>query len=137
MSPTWGSTASRTESSPPTPSETCPTALLGARFGPSMRELETHICPDENQLLLSVQGMLSSRERQAIEEHIDHCVECRRVVAQLIQVSAAPETKVEPPSSTLIRIPAGPNLAESDNAPQLLPRGTNLGRYVILDCLGR
>jgi len=101
-----------------------------------MHELQTPTCLDENQLLLSVQGMLSSAERRAVEEHIDQCVECRRVLAQLIQVTAPPETRLDPPSSTLIRIPAGPSVAESDNAPQLLPRGTNLGRYVILDCLG-
>jgi len=101
-----------------------------------MRELQTPPCPDENQLLLSVQGMLSSGERQAIEEHIDHCEECRRVVAQLIRVSAAPESRSEPSSSTLIRITSGPNAHESSGSPELLSRGTNLGRYVILDFIG-
>jgi predicted Ser/Thr protein kinase len=103
-----------------------------------MRELQTSTCPDENQLLLWVQGLHSPQERNQLEQHIDQCEECRRVAAQLIRVTAAPDAKSIQPSVTLIRVPAGPepNGTDSPAPGQLLARGTNLGRYVILDCLG-
>src|SRR6266852_9748793 len=103
-----------------------------------MRELQTSTCPDENELLLWIQGLLSPQERNQLEQHIDQCEECRRVVAQLIRVTAAPDAKSIQPSVTLIRIPAAPepNGTQSPALGQLLVRGTNLGRYVILDCLG-
>src|SRR5262249_34671614 len=102
-----------------------------------MRELQTFTCPDENQLLLSIQGLLSSPERNRLEQHIDQCEECRRVVAQLIRFTDASEAKSPERSVTLIGVPAGaePN-ARSPAPVQLLARGTNLGRYVILDCIG-
>ena len=102
-----------------------------------MRELQTFTCPDENQLLLSIQGLLSPPERNRLEQHIDQCEECRRVVAQLIRVTDATEAKSTQPSVTLIRVPVGaePN-PESPVPVQLLARGTNLGRYIILDCIG-
>lgn len=87
----------------------------------SMVELDGSHCPDENQLLMSVKGVLASQDRQAIELHIDSCDICRRTLAQLLKTSVPPEE--------------GPDEPEWETP--LLPRGTNLGRFVLLDCLGK
>src|SRR5262249_46814553 len=87
----------------------------------SMVELDASLCPDENQLLMSVKGALASNEREAIELHIDACEMCRRTLAQLLKTSVPPDEESDEPEWPT----------------PLLPRGTNLGRFVLLDCLGK
>jgi len=87
----------------------------------SMVEVDSSLCPDENQLLMSVKGALATQDREAIELHIDGCEMCRRTLAQLLKTSVPPEE--------------GPDEVEWPTP--LLPRGTNLGRFVLLDCLGK
>jgi anti-sigma factor RsiW len=90
---------------------------------PTWLQLEpgASLCPDENQLLMAVKGALKTQEREAIELHIDACETCRQTLAQVLKASVPPEEGPEEPEWPT----------------SLLPRGTNVGRFVLLDCLGR
>jgi len=79
-------------------------------------------CPDENELVMSLHGLLSPSSRARLENHIDQCDRCRSLVATVVKVSVDPGE--DPP-------------AEEEAGAVSLPRGTNLGRYVLLDCIGR
>src|SRR5690348_13839263 len=79
-------------------------------------------CPDENELMKSLRGLLTPNSRAALERHIDQCDRCRSLVATVVRVSVEPE---------------GDQAVEEEPPPAGLPRGTNLGRYVLLDCIGR
>src|SRR5262245_8311810 len=79
-------------------------------------------CPDENELVMSMHGLLTPNQRADLERHIDGCDRCRALVATLVKVSFDPGDDLldgEPPGAAQ------------------LPRGTNLGRYVLLDGIGR
>jgi eukaryotic-like serine/threonine-protein kinase len=90
-------------------------------------------CIDANTVLKFVRGALSEQDATRVEGHIDRCAECRRALVEFArsslfadEVGAAPTTV---PLSTL----------DSDHAPipaALLPRGTLIGRYLLLDRLG-
>ncbi len=71
---------------------------------------------------MSLHGLLSPSSRARLERHIDQCDRCRSLVATVVKVSVDPG---EDPS------------AEEEAGAVSLPRGTNLGRYVLLDCIGR
>jgi serine/threonine protein kinase len=79
-------------------------------------------CPDENELVMSLHGLLTPSSRAELERHIDQCDRCRSLVATVVKVS------VEPGEDQAV---------EEEPGPATLPRGTNLGRYVLLDCIGR
>jgi predicted Ser/Thr protein kinase len=79
-------------------------------------------CPDENRLIMCLNGLLDSQSRAEIEQHLDGCDSCRALIAQLLRAT----TQLSTDSSPVEEAPD-----------QLLHRGTNLGRYVLLDCIGR
>jgi predicted Ser/Thr protein kinase len=72
---------------------------------------------DENVLARHVGGEGSETERARVAEHIDACDRCRELVSALVRTLVTPEQ--DRPSW------------------RLLARGTNLGRYVLLDPVGR
>ncbi len=74
-------------------------------------------CLDENAVALYLAEETPEGEREAVRNHLDTCDACRELVAGLVRtlVSAEPD---EPVTS-------------------VLPRGTNLSRYVVLDLIGR
>ncbi|MGZ6096760.1 MAG: serine/threonine-protein kinase [Myxococcaceae bacterium] len=76
---------------------------------------EEHL--DENALARHVGGEGTDAERARVASHIDGCDGCRALLAALVRTLVAPDA--EEPSH------------------RLLPRGTNLGRYVLLDPVGR
>lgn len=78
-------------------------------------------CPDENAIALFARGMVSIPERFKIESHLDGCVDCRELVAHLVRDHQPRGAKSE---------------GEVPEAP-FLGRGTNLGRYLLLKCVGR
>ena len=79
-------------------------------------------CPDENELVMSMHGLLTPNRRANLERHIDGCERCRALVATVVKAS------VDPGDDTVED--------EQPGAAQL-PRGTNLGRYVLLVGIGR
>ena len=72
---------------------------------------------DENVLARHVGGEGTDSERTRVAEHIDVCDRCRELVGALVRTLVTPEA--EQPSW------------------RPLARGTNLGRYVLLDPVGR
>ena len=72
---------------------------------------------DENVLARHVGGEGTEAERARVAEHIDACDRCRELVSALVRTLVTPEA--DRPSW------------------RLLARGTNLGRYVLLDPVGR
>jgi anti-sigma factor RsiW/sensor domain CHASE-containing protein len=83
---------------------------------------QSSACPDENELVMSLNGLLTPSSRAELERHIDQCDRCRSLVATVVKVSVQPEED---------------QAIEVESGPARLPRGTNLGRYVLLDCIGR
>ncbi|HEY1905651.1 MAG TPA: serine/threonine-protein kinase [Myxococcaceae bacterium] len=73
---------------------------------------------DENALARHVGGEGTESERSRVAEHIDACDRCRELVCALVRTLVTPED--DQPSSW-----------------RMLARGTNLGRYVLLDPVGR
>jgi predicted Ser/Thr protein kinase len=72
---------------------------------------------DENAVARHVDGEGTDSERARVAEHVDGCDRCRDLLSALIRTMVTPEE--DPPLG------------------QMLPRGTNLGRYVLLDPVGR
>ena len=79
-------------------------------------------CPAENTWLAFVGGALDAPALNAIELHLDQCQSCRTIYAEV-----AREDRTR---SAAAALPELPRAAE-------LPRGTVVGRYVVLDTIGR
>jgi len=90
-------------------------------------------CIDANTVLKFVRGVLSDEEATRVEGHIDRCAECRRALVEFARSSLLAD-----------EVGTAPTLAahctlDSHHAPipaALLPRGTLIGRYLLLHCLG-
>jgi hypothetical protein len=74
-------------------------------------------CLDENQVARHLAGEGSEAERGEVRAHIDTCDRCRELLTSLVRTVVTPEPEVPRRRG--------------------LPRGTNLGRYVLLDPVGR
>ena len=74
-------------------------------------------CLDENAVARYLADDTRDDEREAVRAHLDTCDRCRDLVAGLVRTMVTPE--------------------HDDVLPRMLPRGTNLSRYVVLDPIGR
>src|SRR5580693_1667081 len=81
------------------------------------------MCPSDAALVELVEGSLDEPAVSAIEEHLDRCPTCRRVVAELGRSSASAAT---------------PWTARSSPPPPVVAfgRGAAVSRYLVLDKLG-
>ncbi|MDB4981963.1 MAG: serine/threonine kinase family protein [Myxococcales bacterium] len=82
-------------------------------------------CPDEETLLAFVEGRQSDAIRAGTASHLDGCDSCRDVVAA---VAPALFSGTLADLSPMVPVPRGDSV---------LPRGTNVGRYVVLALVGR
>ena len=74
-------------------------------------------CLDENEVARHLAGLGTEQERARVGEHLDSCERCSELLSALVRTMVAPEP---------------------DEWPQkTIPRGTNLGRYVLLDPVGK
>jgi tetratricopeptide (TPR) repeat protein len=81
-------------------------------------------CPDEEILLAFLDGRLSSQRVSEVDAHLSGCADCGRVVAEVAPVLlAAAGGGGAPPSAT--------------GAPTTFARGASVGRYLLLDLVGR
>ena len=94
-------------------------------------------CLSEHGIAAFVAGGVDDAERTAIEQHLDACSDCARLVVEFARVysdSLPPEsvvdagqtTRVGPPDSMIVRDDMG-----------ILRAGTCVGRYRVLECIGR
>ena len=74
-------------------------------------------CLDENAVSRHLSGEGTEEERAAVRTHIDVCDRCRELLTALVRTLVTPD--------------------EDGEGRRALPRGTNLGRYVLLDPVGR
>jgi len=85
-------------------------------------------CPDANQLVRFLDG----EDAHAIEDHVDRCVECRALITELARTLDVP--------------PLAHGSAQEDehvadawelaSGAELVARGTQVDRYVVLDAIG-
>ncbi|WP_437533625.1 serine/threonine-protein kinase [Sorangium sp. So ce726] len=80
-------------------------------------------CLSDTALIGFVQGQSSGNAALEIEEHIDACASCRRQLAKATRALLAPDGETVP-HDPLAEAPAQ-------------PRGTSVGRYLLLDRIGR
>jgi tetratricopeptide (TPR) repeat protein len=81
-------------------------------------------CPDEESLLAFVDGRQTEAVRGDTASHLDGCEACRQVVLAVAPALLSRTAAMDPPTY----LPAGSTA---------LPRGMNVGRYVILSLVGR
>ena len=74
-------------------------------------------CLDENVVARHLSGEGTEEERAVVRAHIDACERCRELLSALVRSLVPPD--------------------EEGRTRRALPRGTNLGRYVLLDPVGR
>jgi tetratricopeptide (TPR) repeat protein len=88
-------------------------------------------CPDESTLLAFLDGRLSQSALASVDAHLVACAACRDLVAAVAPVVLAEGSRIAVPAHVvaLTAEPPGPS------AP--LARGATVGRYVILDLVGR
>ncbi|HEX8702001.1 MAG TPA: tetratricopeptide repeat protein [Myxococcaceae bacterium] len=88
-------------------------------------------CLDEATFMELMLGGLPPDRAAELDAHLDTCPPCRRLMAQALQAGAA-----EPASatSTLASVHALFRAERGEHAP--LPRGTAVGRYLVLERLG-
>ena len=85
-------------------------------------------CPDENLLVAFADGQLDAAAHSAVAVHLDACSDCASLVADAAMAVGEPTN-----SPTKHVTPAEDRPKERGP----LPRGTALGRYVLLDLIGR
>ncbi|MBI5542624.1 MAG: tetratricopeptide repeat protein, partial [Deltaproteobacteria bacterium] len=81
-------------------------------------------CLDENSVAAFLDGALPTESTSEVEQHIESCPSCRRLVAAVVRGERAedpPDTLPEP---------------EAEPEPGPLVRGAVVGRYVVIDLLG-
>src|SRR5262245_29855346 len=84
-------------------------------------------CPDENLLLLLGERRLGSDATAALEDHVDGCDCCRRLVARWLQARTA---DIRDDSE-----PAAGDAPEGTSSPLLAP-ATHVDRYIVLGLAG-
>ncbi|NTX36270.1 tetratricopeptide repeat protein [Myxococcus sp. CA033] len=86
-------------------------------------------CPDENTLLAYCERALEPSQAQAVEAHVDRCSACLALVGEAAR-GAARTTLMDASGEK-------PGTDKPATAPSSSPgRGTQLGRYVVLDRVG-
>src|SRR4051812_34922210 len=88
-------------------------------------------CPDANQLTRFLAVTDEPAARAELERHIDRCAACRRLVAGLAEELASTDGG---PLATPAEVPGQTALAPI--VPGRLRRGTPVGRFLVLKCIG-
>ncbi len=78
-------------------------------------------CPPVDDLVTFATGRVSGTQLDALEQHLDECPACQQVLIGLVR-DATDASQGEAGTAA--------------HAPILLPRGTRLGRYTVLDAVG-
>ena len=85
-------------------------------------------CPAEHTVLGFLSGELPAGEVVRVDDHLDACPPCRRLVLWLARNS--PSLAMSPTAADLEPAALPPKLSGG------IPRGTSVGRYVVLELLG-
>src|SRR5215831_5633388 len=98
------------------------------------------MCPEPNLLVQAAAGALSGDEETKIREHLAQCEKCRKSVDELRAWSHETQPAPRTPSEE-VTLPdaAPPQIARTKlyrSSGTALPRGTMLGRYMVVDLIG-
>ncbi len=97
------------------------------------------VCVGEDEIVLLLDGALSTRTRDEVHAHLDTCEACRRLVAaaarQDDREAGVPRESAEDGGSGSER-PRSFRDGPDASRPPLLPSGATLARYVILGAVG-
>jgi tetratricopeptide (TPR) repeat protein/tRNA A-37 threonylcarbamoyl transferase component Bud32 len=80
-------------------------------------------CPNEDQLLAYGEGVLPAPEADAIALHLDACAACRSLFAVAVGGPPAPQASI--------------SASEAQTTPTDFAPGHKIGRYVVLDLIGK
>jgi tetratricopeptide (TPR) repeat protein len=83
-------------------------------------------CLDDGQLLALLEHRLPADAAAKAQEHVDACDDCRVLVADLIGAAAVTEPAASAKGDEV-----------TSGTTQIFPRGATIGRYVVLDLIGR
>jgi tetratricopeptide (TPR) repeat protein len=86
-------------------------------------------CLSESTIVGFLEHRLPSHAVDVVDAHVDRCAVCRLVLTELARTSPAAASRASQ-AATGVHTPGSP---EADS----LPRGTTVGRFVVLDVLGR
>jgi len=89
-------------------------------------------CPDENIIVDFLEARLSSEQSDELELHIDSCENCRMLLATMVE---SDEESSFPFTKEALSV-YSEELALYDITPRFLPKGTLLGRYVLMEPVG-
>jgi len=92
-------------------------------------------CLSETAIVGFLEHRLPRDESEAVEAHIDHCVICRLVLVELARTSPTSTARASN-HATDVRMLAPADADGDDAEHSALPRGTAVGRFVVLDVLG-
>lgn len=87
-------------------------------------------CPDENQIAVFLEGGLAGTDGRVLEQHLDTCDACRRVLAAVGKTSFAAQRLIDP------RLDETQEDTDSASSGGAVEVGTRLGRYRVLAQLG-
>lgn len=92
-------------------------------------------CPDENEILLFLRGLLSAEATSRVDAHFEYCPACYGLLVDLARCTASVDAVCED------HFPSGAGRLEASRSDlagptERLPRGTAIGRYLLIDWLG-
>jgi tetratricopeptide (TPR) repeat protein len=96
-------------------------------------------CLDESTFMDLLMGTLPPERAARVDEHLDSCVSCRRMVADALRVqssSAAEPPALERTQTPTVALSVASARTPSRGADLPLERGSAVGRYLVLERLG-
>ncbi len=91
-------------------------------------------CPDEQRLVDYASGELAPADRSELEDHLDRCSTCAHALADFVRIFGTPAIDSAPPDTSDALSTIGDRPIEGS---LVLPAGCMVGRYRVLECVGR
>src|SRR5262245_55448086 len=116
--------------------------MRGLLHPPAVPEPASHTCPADTVVALFVEGGLDPSERPGIEAHLDGCAGCRRLFAAVAREAGAASatgagTATDETSAPTRDERRGRSRAADADADAAVPIGHTVGRYIIVQPVGR
>lgn len=89
-------------------------------------------CLDESTFMEVLTGGLSPERTAEVDAHLDACPSCRHLMAQALRAQTPTAADSDNATPLVLNSPA-PGRARGES---VLPRGTAVGRYLVLEPLG-
>ncbi|HWB75095.1 MAG TPA: tetratricopeptide repeat protein, partial [Nannocystaceae bacterium] len=93
-------------------------------------------CPDEQTLVDYAAGELQAKARAEIEGHLDRCSTCAHALADFVRIFGTPAIDSAPDDPSEVPTTVDDRPVPVDGS-LVLPAGSMVGRYRVLECVGR